>query len=463
MLKSIVIQKDILSDLRTFIKEHNQYNKPKLKLDLTVFYTSLFNSLPSFYREDKNNDFSVHLDSQILKKYNSNYNKYIDFLLNKNVIELVRNYSTDRKESRLYSIDKKYQNTEVTTYKITDKCLLKKFNSKGIEKFEKQISRRKYCQETRPFLIKWFDDNLSIDHNLANQITSPYLYTNYNKYICAKQLTLEFYNKQWQYSIKKESDNRLHTNLTRLNKVLRPCIKYNNKSLGAIDIKCSQPYFFSVILKAILKHNHKLLKQIGATKVLTNRNITALFKLDIDRKEVIRFVESVINSSKDFYTGFSEQMIINYDEKNRIFREVSNFGKNRNSTSKPTRVEYYKSKREVAKSVIMEIFFSKPNTTIKEAQTFKKLYPSVFEIMRFIKDKCVEFHRLLTIVESHCLLDSVAKEFSKKHKNIPLWSIHDSLVTTIDCLALLEDEIKTMLLKITTLQLNIEKELYNND
>lgn len=462
MSKTIVIQKQILATLKELIIEHNQYEKPKLKLDLAVFYTSLLNSLPSFYRGVYNQNLIVSLDSQILKKYNSKYNKYIEFLLRNEIIELIKNYGVDTKSSKQYILCLKYQGGEVTTYKIKDKCLLKKFNSNGIEKFEKQIQRIQYCKDTRPFLVKWFNENLSINHKEANNIIAPYLESNYSKYTCAKQLILEFHNQQWQYSIKRESDNRLHTNLTRLNRVLRPTIRYNNKTLGAIDISCSQPYFFSVVLKAILKKDINLLKRIGATKVLSSISINELFNLDIDRNEVIRFVKSVIDESKDFYTEFSKHLTVEYDDRKRIFRRVSNFGtkQKRKQFDTPSRIEYYDSKRDLAKNVIMEIFFSKPKTTIKEAKQFRKIYPSVSIIMNHIKNNCVEFHRLLTVIESHCLLDCVAKEFSKKHKNIPLFSIHDSLVTTKDCVDLLENEIKNMLLKITTLQLRVKRDLF---
>lgn len=72
--------------------------------------------------------------------------------------------------------------------------------------------------------------------------------------------------------------------------------------------------------------------------------------------------------------------------------------------------------------------------------------------MKFIKDECVNFDKLLSHIESYCLLDFVAMKFSKNHKNIPIWSIHDSLVTTKQNIQLLKDETEQLLSEVTTIK-----------
>ena len=51
------------------------------------------------------------------------------------------------------------------------------------------------------------------------------------------QLILEYDKKDWKYSINPNSDNRLHTNLTRTNKELRKCLYYKEDRLSAVDIR----------------------------------------------------------------------------------------------------------------------------------------------------------------------------------------------------------------------------------
>ena len=85
-MKTVMIQKGILSDLKTFIDEYNQTHKPKLKVDVAVFFISLINEVDSHYRADEKEDDYTPLYSKILKEYHSNYNKYFDFLIKYNIL-----------------------------------------------------------------------------------------------------------------------------------------------------------------------------------------------------------------------------------------------------------------------------------------------------------------------------------------------------------------------------------------
>ncbi len=460
MEKVVQIQERLLFDVTALIGKYNKgRTKNKLKLDVAVLYLSLFNSLLSFNRDDDEEDKDIiRLDSQILKKYNGRYTEYIDFFTTNNLISLVLEYGADISECRSYKISEHYLKDKVTCYSISDLVLLKKFDEKGIENFYN--TKMKYCQNTRPHLVKFFDSDLKINPKKANKLIAPLLSENYNKYRSAKQLLLEFNYQEWRYSIKPDSDNRLHSNLTRLNKVLRPTISYQGQRLSTVDIKSSQPYFFSVILKAVLKKDKNLLEQIGATKLLSSENINGLFSLKIDRKEVISFVETVIN--EDLYICFLDELSIRYDEEGKPFREVSNFTKKkkRKFVDSPRRKVYYNTERDVAKTVIMEMFYSSSKTTIPEAKVFRAIYPSVNSIMSFIKDECSEFHKLLTNIEAYCLLDYAAKHFHCKFPEVPLFSIHDSLVTTKNHVDMLKEEMEKLLFRITTLKPQTKVELW---
>jgi hypothetical protein len=392
-----------------------------------------------------------------MKKYYSSYNIYIDFLVKNGLIEMVKNYGTDTRESRTYKIADKYSDDEVVSYEITDKKLLSKFSEKATSMKEEES-----CKVKRPHLVKFFDEHLKIDSCMAYNLIKSYQLENYKKYICGTQLITEFHTQDWHYS-NCDTDNRLHSSLTRLIKVFRPIVTYKGECLGTIDIRSSQPYFFSVILKAILLKDKKLLKQIGATSLLTNKNIEGLFALEIDRKEVIEFVQSVINNDEDFYTFIRKELVITYDESGNPFRMVTNYSNRKKkiiNTEEPRRKEVYESERDFAKSVVMEIFYSSPKSTVSEVKMFKDKFPSVFKIIKYIKDECVEFHRLLSHIEAYCLLNCVALKFSKKYPDIPLWSIHDSLVTTANYLPLLKKETEKLLLDVTTLQSYTKEEYW---
>ena len=79
--------------------------------------------------------------------------------------------------------------------------------------------------------------------------------------------------------------------------------------------------------------------------------------------------------------------------------------------------------------------------------------------MSFIKDNSINFDKLLSHIESYCLLDYVALRINKNHKNIPIWSIHDSLVTTKQNIYLLKEEVEQLLSEVTTIKKDILKDI----
>lgn len=460
MNQTVIVQEQLLRDLKQSVELNNKISHVKLKLDVAVFYLSLLNSIPSFYREDNcESDCSIALHSKRLQSYNWRYSEYINFLLEQGFIIKISNYGVDIGECNHYHIADEYYNNEVINYTITDKTLLKAIERMDCKENDKGFNKKQYCEQKRPHLIKFFDDKLEINEVKALEIINPLLKQGeVRKYTSARHLINEFKHRDWQYSVKPDTDNRLHSSMTRLNKILRPCITYNGERLGSVDIKSSQPYFFCVILKAIMNQDKDLLKRIGATKLLKNKHIQCLFNLGLDKEEVDNFINLIING--DFYEYFGSILQIKYNEDGKPYRIVSNFSSKRKWFTQPTRKIVFKSKRDLAKNVVMEIFFSKPRTTIPEAKNFKKEFPSIFKVMSSIKEMGVSFDGLLTNVESYCLLDCIAREFSEEHPNIPLFSIHDSLVTTQQHLLKLKNYVEISLTNITTLRTTLIKEKY---
>ena len=459
-MKIVMIQKDILNDLKTFIDEYN--NRPKLKLDVAIFFIGLINEINSHYRDDKRESEYTPLDSQILREYHSSYNKYFDFLIKNNILEKL-NYSTDLKRSNAYKFTSKYLNNNLIPYEIKCDRLKKKFSKIGLD--IRQQKKLAFSIEKRPHLMRIFNDDLTIDIKSAYDEIKYLKNTEELKYKNSMVIINEFKNKTWKASIKPyDSDNRLHTNLTRSPKVLRKHILINNKHIIGCDIKTSQPYFFGVILKAILMKDKELLERINATKILNGNTIDQLFDLDIDREEVIEFVNSIVGDNMDFYNYFETKLNILIDEEEQPYRMLSNFNKKSKSRSKwkedfePQTKKVFKTNRDLVKEVVMEIFYSSPNSKIPEAVIFRKAYPSIHKIIKCLFDNGVKFSELLTFIEAYVLLDVVAKQISIKHPNMPLGSIHDSLVTTIEYKDLLKDEMVNLIKKATTLKVKVDFE-----
>ncbi|HIP33909.1 MAG TPA: hypothetical protein EYG89_04135 [Bacteroidia bacterium] len=95
---------------------------------------------------------------------------------------------------------------------------------------------------------------------------------------------------------------------------------------------------------------------------------------------------------------------------------------------------------------------------IPEAVIFRNTYPSIHKIIKCLYDNGVKFSELLTFIEAYILLDVVAKEISIKHPNMPLGSIHDSLVTTFEYEDLLKEEMINLIEEATTLKVKVDFE-----
>jgi hypothetical protein len=465
-MKTVIIQQGILNDLKPSLDQYNENNRPRLKMDVAVFFIGLVNELNSHYRDnemEKSNNFTP-LNSDILKSYHSSYNKYFDFLVKSDFLDK-DNYGTDIGRSNSYKIKDKYIEDGIMLYPIEYDKLLEKFNKKGLDKYQQE--KFKDCVTKRPHLMTIFDDSLSIDAKAAYNEVKHLKDVEPRKYNNATVLIKEFKYKEWKASINPyNSDNRLHSNLTRSPKVLRKYITINGEHIVGCDIKTSQPYFFCVILKAILKKDEELLERVKATKILNGNVIEQLFNLDIDRQEVIDFVLSVIDENKDFYFLFQSKLDIKIDENGEPYRMVSNFkskdkGKKRRKqdesfeshSKKP-----YATKRDLAKEVVMEIFYSKPMSRMPEAVIFRKQYPTIHKVIKCLDENSVKFSQLLTYIEAFVLLDVVAKQINDKYPNMPLGSIHDCLVTTTKHENALRKEMIYLIQEVTTLKAKVDVE-----
>jgi hypothetical protein len=463
-LKKVVIQKGILNDLKAFTEKYNETLKPKLKLDVAVFFIGLINELNSHYRGCEEKDDYSPVDSQILKHYHSNYNKYFEFFTDYEIL-LKSNYGADIGKSNSYKIEDKYSKNELISYEIIDKRLNSKFNEKGLDK--NQQKKLDFSIQKRPHLMKIFNDNMTIDFISAEKQIAHLKDTEPNRYKNSEVLINEFKNKSWKASFRPyNSDYRLHTNLTRSPKALRKHILINNENIIGYDVKTSQPYFFCVVLKAILKKDKSLLEKIGATKIFNGSTIEQLFDLELNIKEINDFVFSVTDKNIDFYDSFASKLDIRINEKGQPFRKVSNFkttnkGKSRskqNKNSEEQKVKVFKTKRDLAKEIVMEVFYSSPNSKITEAAMFRKAYPNIHKIIKCIVNNNVKFYQLLTTIEAYILLDIVAKKINSKYPCMPLGSIHDCLITTTNYKKILKEEMFKQINDATTLKVNIELE-----
>ncbi len=453
--KTIILPQRLLIDLEAFF--NGNQSARKLKIDNALYIVGLITELESNYRNQSEEEFDnyIPLDSQLLKKVVSKYNVYLDLLVEQEFLDKT-NYSTDKKRSNSFKINEKYlESAEWQTYELTNPILLKNFDEKGLNEHHKV--KWEQVEQQRPHLIRFFDDDFRMNADKAHQTALEKSGDNDRSFRTSFQIITEFREKIWKASISIEGDNRLHTNLTRCPKAIRQFISYDNESIVGCDIKSSQPFFLAVLITAIVKKDKSLLEKVKATKILSNKVIEQLFSLDLDVDEIRRYVNEILNG--DIYLSLAEHIEFKYNEDDKPYRDVYNSKRTRKRGKfKPRKVVPYKNERDLVKQVFMEILYSSPNTRIPEATVFRKQYPSIHKIVTCLHDNNVKFSYLLQYIEAYILLDEVAFKFSKRYPSIPIWSIHDSLVTIEHNKELLKNFMMKEIKLITGLKPKVEFE-----
>jgi hypothetical protein len=92
--------------------------------------------------------------------------------------------------------------------------------------------------------------------------------------------------------------------------------------------------------------------------------------------------------------------------------------------------------RDEVKEVIFTVFFTanqfigQPEAGLK--RVFKNLFPTVYKIFSFIKksDK-TQLPKLLQCIESHIVLGRISKRIAEERPDLPIFTIHDSVITTV--------------------------------
>ncbi len=398
------------------IDEILEENPPTFKFhkDHFVYILHSIISLSSKKRDeiDKYNGF-VPLNAQILQKRNHEYKKYLKYLLYRGVILCDGNY-IPKEKSRGYKIADEYQ-SEIKPVEITKWTLIKSIIHKS--------SHNKQLTESLPYLKKWFNPKLTVDIISAKKYlksecrkekrcesTSENADIRYNARLYP---VLKIHEKDYIFKVDNSGD-RLHTNISQTKSELRKFIKYDDKKLCAVDITNSQPYMTTALLnkEVFIKNN------IQDKIINPNVNKSPIMLVDLiadveNKPDVIEYKKMV--ASGKFYEEFGKMLI---DEK-------------------IIEVEKDMNVRKIAKDITFVTLFS-PNTSISyqdSMKVFKSKFPNVYRVFKFIK-KGRKKHNSLAIslqrLEAELVLHKACKIINRLRPNIPLFTLHDSIITTED-------------------------------
>lgn len=192
--------------------------------------------------------------------------------------------------------------------------------------------------------------------------------------------------------------NRAHTNLTNLASDLRQFIRYNGKKLGQVDLRNSQPF----LLNLVIKNKINLLS-------LEQTNEYALYKKLTENGEFYEYLMSEFGIASD-------------NEHDRKDFKLLFFG----------RVFFDVNRKELK----------------KEEKLFQELFPTIFRIIREIKqDDYTQLALSLQKAESKIIITECVRKIRKERPDIFVSTIHDSIVGELENLDYFRDVIEEVFLK----------------
>ncbi|MCO5725552.1 hypothetical protein [Robiginitalea marina] len=455
---NVYLPNKLFKDLKVAIEERKtRGEEPKLQLAQAAYFANLVVYLP-FTKKDQYEDKYgwVSLCSEILNSI-GNYSDYMDFLVEREILERhPKNYSTISRKCYRYRLAERYRNHVITRVPVESHKSFVKARNMELEE------RKRRAEESTPHLTKWLDPNkFDVDYEAA----MAYIRKEYqgeaflgkkNKRIIAIE---SLKAKDWGYS-REGKDDRLHSLITRLPKDLKKFVTYSDFGpLQSLDLKSSQPFIFSSIIQnqiinkttlpknKITKHFYK--PTIPSTMLEQNDRINDLGALQ-------GFVYEVLCGK--FYENYGQ---ILYEE-GVLMKKVDQSFYYHGTTDKGKEMMDYKTLRDAGKNLIMRTFFSHYENRHNYVRVFEKHYPEPFAVMQLIKESKPDeknyFSLLLQNIEADFILNYATRIIAEKHPEIPLFTIHDSVITPEVYLAVVEQEFRQHLQNYFSLspQLSLE-------
>jgi len=405
-----------------------------VKRDKLLYILHLIYYLPSRKKRDyEQEDGFTNICKSILGKTVKKAREHIDYLKAVGIIEESKNYIPNVK-CRGLRFTEKYRKPLVPV-KITDWSLIK--NIKYLRIYY-DVDKT----EELKFLEKWFN-HLTIDFEGAQE----YLKEQYHQDIASENvlypdkrlnsriLPIQQLHRRDKLFIVDSTAGRLHTNITQLKSELRKYVKYKDKVLCSIDLCNSQPYLMQSLLDKDLFIQNEMQERIAGVFNL-NRNINV--QEDIEKlshkDDIKKFREIVTNGN--FYEEFAALLIEN--------GELQDVPKDKI--------------RDVVKEITFSTIFSK-NYAIRNndaIRLFKRNFPHVYEIISEIKRN---HHPTLAVIlqnlEADLFLNKCCKIISENKPDIPLFTLHDSIITTEENI----EYVESIILQVLTESIGVKPKL----
>lgn len=402
-------------------------NIANFKKDHLIHILDLVTSIPATNKSLQLNDGFVPIQASILQSRIKNYRQYLDYLLRAEVLLTDNRYIKGVK-----AMGYKFAPAYSGIIRSVDLC-----DHRFISSLKRDTRLTPSDARNYKHLTKWYTDQLGIRYDLAvdfmtqdllRKLANPALrdrdkrtgeyidpWRQYNS-------TLLYVEKIAAAAFRISIDHkgfRFYSELSSIRSSLRNCLIYNDLELVSIDVCNSQPYLISLLL------NSSFWIEDGITDAILHMDdlYPSYSKLisSTSRSSIIMIAE---NGEKQSESGFE------------AYKESVKSGKFYIEMVAAMQNETGYIDRKAAKAMLFQVLFT-DNRFIGQAEAepkriFRTLFPGVYQLLKEIKKTGKnKLPLLLQQIESHLILKTITKRIARERPSLPLFTIHDSIVTTV--------------------------------
>jgi hypothetical protein len=239
--------------------------------------------------------------------------------------------------------------------------------------------------------------------------------------------------------IRDDTSGRVHSNLTSFTSRMFHTVKYNGQDLVGYDIANSQPFLTSVLLRFIFSPmGEKRGFNIKSLPKPLHNYIHTYTKHFLQLPLITIMLEESL-SEADF-TEVSEFQLL--CENGDLYKVLS---------PKLFDVTYTARTQRKIKDFFFTLLFTKPTNNKNGIKQFREAYPMVHRAICEIKRQSSDEHffpKLLQCMESYFILECVCKRLHKEYPKAPVFTKHDSVYTTeeyrLELLRIMQEESKLL-------------------
>lgn len=365
----------------------------------------------------------IPLYSQILKPKIHNYQMYLEYLIDNGVIECDKQYIVGGK-SKGYRLSSNYR-TAGRLQVIKEIALLgdTRIREELLQKDRQASTQLGYLKDMKIDIdtaMAYLIDCRTKDVNDSPNAKRGEIHIKYNSHLAMLKNIVE----HDFYIVRDSFSGRLHSNLTNLKSEYRQFLSFNNWELVSIDLSNTMALFALSLLRLdFYKEDH--------SELITFKNINPETFYDL------KFFD--ISTDKYLYSimcgSFKSPAI---EEELTSFTTAVTAGKFYETMAAHFRDDYdMHYSREQIKSLMYLTLYCRPDES-RESILFKKhifddLYPTIGRILDDWRNLDVNnLPRLLQRIEAHIFLDCILPRITEKLGDIPIFTVHDSVVTLVD-------------------------------